>query len=996
MYRGRAKKRITQQQLAAEIGVSDKTMRNWENSISYPTAENMKRIIEVYYSIKLFTTGKELKEAEELWRVRSEDGNFDLFPPFDTEWFAGLHANGIVAPIEPVAKSTERKTETLTFLFTDVEGSTRLWEQHHEEMETCLSRHDGILRSIAIAHGGQIFKEVGDAFYIAFQNAPAAVLAAEAAQKALQAEDWGVVANFGVRMAVHSGTVFRRNNDFYGSTVNKVARLVATAHGGQVVLSGVSAELIREYLPKGASLKDLGEHRLRDITQPERVYQLMIEGLAGNFPALKSVRAQLHNLPGQLTSFVGRKIDIVKVKGMLGTSRLVTLSGVGGAGKTRLAIQVAGLMLDEYEDGVWVIELAAISDPRLVVQAIALELGIREGTTLELFATLSEVLRPKKMLLVLDNCEHLTQACAEVAGKLLQACPRLSVLATSREALGITGETMWRVPPLSVPNVTVKKKSELVGQVANYDAAKLFIERAIAVQPRFQVTERNVEALVQICKWLDGIPLALELAAARVKLLSVEQIATRLNDKFNFLTTGSTIVLERHRTLRALIDWGYDLLSPKERALLQRLSVFAGGWTIEAAETVCAGDGLLSGEVMDLLGSLVNKSLVAVDEQTEAEQPELRYFMLETIREYAQEKLKLEAQNPAQYSENHARFFLSLVETSEPQINGTEQTYWLKKLNDEHNNIRVALDWTLKFSDQALKEVGVRIAASLMWFWDKCGFVTEGCRWLELALAQANDFSADLRARVLVSLSFLVLRHGEYQRSVELGDVSIALFKAVGNIGGEAWAHCTIGLAQLQMADYFNAYQHFTTGVELYRQINDKWGIGTGLFHLGFLIGGAGDAEGGRKFFEQSLELMREVGDSRRVAMVQMYLGGMITVTRSEKDYVMADALIREGLSFQRNLGDTFMILHGLEALAWTEVVQGEFVRAAKLFGAAEGLREVYGAPLPPFSIPFQQMHTALAQEALGVAEFAAILEQARSATLEQAIDFALEVTASL
>lgn len=476
---------------------------------------------------------------------------------------------------------------TITFLFTDVEGSTKMWEEAPDLMPKTIERHDEIALSVIENNGGRVVKSrgEGDSVFAVFPRASEAVAAAAKLQVALRTEPWPAKTPIKVRMALHTGEAQERDEDYYGAPVNRCARLRAIAHGGQIVVSLTTEELVRDGLKGGVSLKDLGLHRLKDLSRPEQVFQVLHPELPEDFPPLRSLDALPNNLPQQLTSFIGREQVIAEVLDIFKHTRLLSLTGSGGAGKTRLALQVAADLLEDYEDGVWLIELAVLADPNLVAQSVATTIGVREEPGRPILATLTDFLKAKKVLLVLDNCEHLLSACATLCDHLLRACPGLYILATSREGLNIAGETTYRVPSLGLPD---PRAQQAISDLVQVEAVRLFVERAQAAQPGFQVNEQNAASLAQLCVRLDGIPLAIELAAARVKALSVDQINQRLDDRFRLLTGGSRTALPRQQTLRALIDWSYDLLTPEEQTLLRRLSVFAGGWTLEAAEAVCA------------------------------------------------------------------------------------------------------------------------------------------------------------------------------------------------------------------------------------------------------------------------------------------------------------------------------------------------------------------------------------------------------------------------
>src|SRR5215204_2861234 len=477
---------------------------------------------------------------------------------------------------------------TVTFLFTDIEGSTRLAQEYPDQWETLRARHDTLLHSAMDAYKGYVFQIVGDAFCVAFHSASDALNAALNAQWLLQNEAWSP-ASIKVRMGIHTGVAQLNNTSeqiaYLGyTTLVLVQRIMSAGHGGQVLISSSTRELVRDTLPANTELLDLGERRLKDLLRPQHLYQLQAPGLASRFPPLKTLEASRNNLPVQLTSFIGRENEIVEIKQDLKAHRLVTLTGPGGTGKTRLSLQVAADLLNQFHHGVWFIELAPLTDPSLIPQTILSAIGITEqsGKPLDV---LREYLREKKSLIVLDNCEHLIEASANVAHAILSIAPDLKVLASSREALGVSGEMVYPVPSLSLPDI---KHLPVIEQLSQYEAVRLFIDRALLVVPHFVVDKDNAPHIAQICHRLDGIPLAMELAAARVKMMSVEQISKRLDDRFRLLTGGARTALPRQQTLRALIDWSYDILSENERLLLRRLSVFAGGWTLEAAEEVCS------------------------------------------------------------------------------------------------------------------------------------------------------------------------------------------------------------------------------------------------------------------------------------------------------------------------------------------------------------------------------------------------------------------------
>src|ERR687894_2385677 len=615
---------------------------------------------------------------------------------------------------------------TVTFLFTDIEGSSRMWEKSPETMRTALARHDEVLRSAIEAHGGHVFKTVGDAFCASFPTAPEALGAALSAQRALLVnEDWGEGGPPLVRMALHTGSAEERNGDYFGPPLNRVARLLSAAHGGQILLSLPAQELVRDLLPVGVELRDLGEHRLKDLARPERVFELLAPDLPAGFPPLRTLESRPNNLPMQPTPLVGREREVEDVRERLLAPevRLLTLTGPGGTGKTRLALQAAADLLDEFEDGVFFVALATLTDPTLVASTVAQVLDVRESGDQPLIEGVKDYLKDKRLLLVLDNFEQVLEA-APLAGELLSA-PRLKVLATSRIPLGVYGEHEYAVPPLAVPD---PKRLPGLEALSQYEAVRLFIERARAAKADFAVTSENAPAVAEICARLDGLPLAIELAAARVKLLPPGAMLGRLGRRLKLLTGGARDLPERQRTLRGAIEWSHTLLEEGEKTLFARLAVFSGGRTLEAIEAICDTEGDLPIEAFEGVSSLVDKSLLR---QEEGPNGEPRFVMLETVHEFAREKLGQSAETQ-EIKRVHAEYFLTLIEVAHPELKGPDQLEWLERLEAEHDNMRAALSWA---SERKEVEVALRLGGSLWWFWWMRGYYSEGRRWLQEALA---------------------------------------------------------------------------------------------------------------------------------------------------------------------------------------------------------------------------------------------------------------------
>ena len=567
----------------------------------------------------------------------------------------------------------ELPSGTVTFLFTDVEGSTRMWEEHPGAMRPVLARHDEMVRVAIAEHHGHVVKTTGDGFHCVFASAHECLRAAAKAQAAIEAERWPDDLRLRVRMGVHSGEAEERDGDYYGPAANRAARLMGVAHGGQIVVSGATGGIVADTLEEGLELVALGEHRLRDVATPVMVFQLLGPGLAREFPPLVASASFVGNLPTAVSSFVGREHDVAEIVQLLGEVRTVTLTGVGGVGKTRLALEVAVRAAAGFRDGAWLVELARLRDPEAVADAILAALRAPNRPDLAPVDALGEFLATKELLLVLDNCEHLLSGVAEVVRALLPQCARLVVLATSREGLAIRGERIVAVPSL------------------DRDAgAELFVQRARDAQSGFDPIPSEFDAIRELCRRLDGIPLAIELAAARVPTLSPTQIADRLDRRFRLLAGGERGAVERHATLRAAIDWSYDMLSPAEQALLGRLSVFAGSCTLDAAEAVCADGPLEADDVLDLVSSLVARSLVVA--QTRGSDP--TYRLLETIRQYAEERI--EPDDVVATRDRHSAYYAAFMTRASPGLQGSGQLDWLRRVDREVENIRVAVTWALE------------------------------------------------------------------------------------------------------------------------------------------------------------------------------------------------------------------------------------------------------------------------------------------------------------
>ncbi|MEJ2600960.1 MAG: adenylate/guanylate cyclase domain-containing protein [Anaerolineales bacterium] len=667
---------------------------------------------------------------------------------------------------------------TVTFLFTDIEGSTELWEQHPEVMKSALEKHDSILKEAVESNNGQIIKTTGDGIHAVFTNAIDAVNAALDGQHGFQ--DSGALKTFelplNVRMGLHTGKDQERDGDYYGSNVNLAARIMGLAYGGQILLSEVTATLVKVNLPSGCTLADLDEHRLKGIAATKRIFQLCHPDLAAEFPSLKSLATFKHNLHRQPSTFIGREKELAEVKRLLKNSQLLTLLGPGGTGKTRLMLQAAEEVIEDYPDGVWLVELAPLTDADRIAERIAAVLNIEEQSGRPLLDTLSNHLRHKELLLLLDNVEHLVRESAKLAEHLLMNCPSIKILVTGREALFIGGETTLQIPSLSLPG----KDEATLEAVANSEAAQLFLARAQAVRPDFALSADNAAALAELVRRLDGIPLALELAAARLRMMSVEQIGAHLNDRFRLLTGGRRTALPRQQTLQALIDWSWNLLDEQEHMLLRRLSVFSGGWTLEGAQAVASDNQLDEFDILDLLDQLINKSLVGVKHLP---QGEVRYDMLESIRQYAHNRL-VEAGEEEHLYERHAEYYTAFGERASQGLQGRDMLVWLERLLPESDNAKATREWTLDNRlDMALRMAGVSMLVNRYWF-----FSSEDIRWLEQVVKRARvhpevktnpEYRQGL-AKAVIALGTSTVLAGDYEKGRQVLEEGINLARDVG------------------------------------------------------------------------------------------------------------------------------------------------------------------------------------------------------------------------
>ncbi len=751
---------------------------------------------------------------------------------------------------------TRPPTGTVAFLFSDIEGSAIRWDAHRAEMQEAVRRHDELMRAAIERNGGYVFKTIGDAFCAAFATVPQAVTAALDAQPAIGAVDWNVVDGLRVRTAIHAGIADERDSDYFGPTVNRVARLLAIGYGGQVLLSRAAKELSGELLPAQTELHDLGRHRLRDLSAPEHVFQLHAPDLAADFPSLRSLDALSNNLPLQLTPLIGRDEEIAEIKALSERSRLVTLTGTGGIGKTRTATQVAADTLRDDGDGVWFVDLAPLDDPGLVPSAIAQAFNIAdEGESRPLIDRVAAALKAKTLLIVLDNCEHVLSAAADAADRLLRVCTGLRILATSREPLGIAGEESYQMPTLAVPP---DDETMTAQRVAQYAAAALFVARANAAQRTFALTDDNAAVVADIVRRLDGIALAIELAAPRVKLLSLNQLEQRLDERFKLLTGGSRTVLPRQQTLRATIGWSYDLLTPAEQSMLRQLAIFRGGWTLEGAEAICIDERFAEWDVLDLLSALVDKSLVVV----EIEGEEQRYRLLESTRQFAAERLG-EAREREDTPARHCRYFAQLAQRAGDTYWQTDSSVWTAQVRIDLENYRAAIAWGLQGDGDA--EAAATIVAGLGSLWAKIAR-REGRSLIERV---ATVLAGDAPVRVRGRLTLAQARLNEFSAKAALAAAEAArLLSAVDQVG-QVEALFFEGVALVRTGRHAESVEIFEEALAAARATRIPR-LTARVLSMASIVFAGDDRARARPFVDEAAALLGACNDRQRLALLQL------------------------------------------------------------------------------------------------------------------------------
>ena len=845
---------------------------------------------------------------------------------------------------QATARASSLPSGTVTLLFTDIEGSTQHWEQQRTAMPEALRRHDELLRTAIETHGGHVFKTMGDQFCAAFSRASDAVAAAADAQRALAAGDWRAVGGLAVRMALHSGTADEREDDYFGPAVNRVARLLAVAHGGQVVVSGSTAPLLHGVMPEQTELLDLGEHRLKDLVEREHVWQLTAPGLIETFPPLRSLESLPNNLPRQVTPLIGREEVLAEVEPLVLEHPLVTLVGTGGIGKTRVALQVGADLLDGSGDGVWFIDLALLSDAALVVSTIASTFALREHGERPMLEVLLQYLRPRRLLLILDNCEHLIEEAARVTDAISRTAPHVRLLATSREPLRIAAEHIYRLPSLAVP-----PESSLTAEDAlRYGAVALFAERAAASDAKLKLTDESASIVSEICRRLDGIALAIELAAARVKIFAPRELAQKLDERFRVLTGGSRTALARQQTMHAVIDWSYNLLSEQEQQLFRRVAIFVGGWTLDAAETVAGDETLDALDITDLMSPLVEKSLVIA----EAEEGRMRYRLLESTRAFALEKLEQSGERDT-LARRHAQWAADFCDRMYEAVLTAPTAQLRAKFAPEFENARSAVDWGLAHDEVIL---AARTLAGFSGLYQRHGMHAELLSRLDAALGRLDaDAQPALAGRAWRELSTVTVG----PRSIEATQRAVELGERCDDPAVMAWSLLSLADGLWLAGRLDEAQTASSRALELLKQR----GLTHSVIHVGALMNAGviahycGRVDKARQFYVEGLAMATaggydHFGTSIRINMAELEFG----IGNAARALELVSAIMAEGdgpRSFQ-------IVTSALTSSAQFKIALDDIAGAR--IDAREALRLARGADWHVTTIAIQHLTTVAAR----------------------------------
>jgi predicted ATPase/class 3 adenylate cyclase len=867
-------------------------------------------------------------------------------------------------------------TGTVTFMFTDIEGSTCLLQRVGESYADLLADHNSILRAAIAAGGGTEVQTEGDAFFAVFPSPDGAVRAAVQAQRDLASHAWPEANVIRVRIGLHTGNGVLSGGQYVGLDVHRAARIEAASHGGQVVISGSTQALARDALPVDVGVRDLGRHRLKDIEQPEHLHQLVIEGLPDEFPPIRALDARLTNLPPERSSFVGRERESAEIMALLERSRLLTLTGPGGIGKTRLALKVAADQFGRFTDGVYLVDLSPITDPSLVPAAIAGALKVREQAGEDLAGSLAEHLRHRRMLLVLDNVEQVVAA-ADILRRLLDAAPEVAILATSRIPLHLSAEQEYPVPPLGLPDGIRDSALEIL---EGNEAVALFIQRAGSVRPGLRLTPENAPAIAEITVRLDGLPLAIELAASRAKFLDPQAILARLEAMLNLLTTGPADVPDRQRTLRGAINWSYELLEAADQRFLARLGTFRGGWTLGSAELIC-GPGL-NLEAFDGLAKLVDHSIV---QQVRTRDGEPRFTMLDPIREFALERLAASGELD-ELRRRHAEHFRDLAEEAEAHLTRQEKVAWLAQLEQELDNLRATLDWAEETADA---ETGLRAAAAIWRFWQQRGHLSEGRERLERLLALPVAAARDaVRARALGAVGGIAYWQNDTPATRAAYEEAVEIARELQDPQLLAPALLDLSFVPLMERDADKAEPILREGLAAAQQIGDRVLAADFWDSIGWLASLRGRPQDAIPVRQRAIEIYREAGDVWKVAN---NLTGLAMLSRMAGDAEAARTHLIQALQLFTEAKDILGVSMVLTGLALVADDDGLPERAARLVGAAARIRDDVGGGVPPELMGRWGDPAGDARRALGEGAYEQARAEGYAMDAESAVAFANE-----
>jgi predicted ATPase/class 3 adenylate cyclase/DNA-binding XRE family transcriptional regulator len=956
---------LTREQLAERVGYSAATIRKLEDEERHPSEQVVERLAEIF----------NIPQNERVAFLRFARGDLQASPASQAENIPWMTCVRKAETIDP-------KIHLATFLFTDIEGSAKLWEAAPQQMKIALQRHHAILQGAIESNGGLVFQIIGDAFCAAFPTAFSAISAAVTAQQELHQEEWGLPFPIRVRMGIHMGEAEQTANSGYASnpTLNRVARILSAAHGGQVLLSLATKDLVKDGLPANTELRDMGEHHLRNLISPEHLFQLSIVGLPSDFPPLNTLTHR-HNLPVQLTSFIAREEEVARVHEYLTKDdiRLLTLIGPPGIGKTRLSITAARAALIDFPDGVFFVALAPLEDANLIAAAIAQALGYVGAKNISTIRQLKEGIGDKHLLLVLDNCEHLIENIASLASDLLSACPHLKILATSRESLRIPGEWLYAIPAFDLP---AESSSLDLESAAKYPALTLFEERARAVRSDFSLNADNIETVAAICAHLDGLPLVIELIAARMRLMSPSALLDRLSGQFVLTADGMRAASECQKTLQNAIDWSYKLLPLEEQKLFAYLSVFSSSFTLDATEAMFS-QKVTEKPLPNLIALLLDKSLLKLAPDAEAK-GEARYTMLVTIQEYARQRLR-EMGEEIEIRNVHLAYFLDLAEKAVKELRGHNQLEWLSRLNSDRDNLRAALEWAIE-TEQT--EIALQLARKLHWFWFVRGDHSEGRRWLGRVLEMPGTSShPEAYAEVLAQMAHhLYLQLGE-KEARPFAEKALSIARTNHDKHNTARGLAMLGLVLKNEEDFAASQAAFEESKILYRDVHDEWGYAHVELCLAYLASGQNDHKASLALNGQALALFRKLGDRYFECVV---LRGMGTSQMMVGDLMNAVATLQKALILARQLNSRYEAAQTLWRCAEAAHRAENSARAVCLYFATKNFINSVGAWTERDELFFEN-DLMPCRTALSEAEFEEAMEQGHSMTMEQAIAYALE-----